>query len=65
GYFGQATFAAVQQFQLANWEQVLKPWVVHGLSSDHTTTGYVYKTTKRMINLAKCSTLDIPMPMLP
>lgn len=65
GFFGTLTEAAVNRFQLANAVQVLKPWVPFGLRSESTPTGYVYKTTKRWINLTKCSTLDLPMPQLP
>lgn len=64
GHFGPATFKAVKQFQLENDDQVLAPWVPHGLH-EKTPTGYVYKTTKRWINLLQCKTLDIPMPQLP
>ena len=65
GFFGTLTEGAVNKFQLANAAQVLKPWVPFGLRSESTPTGYVYKTTKRWINMTKCSTLDLPMPQLP
>jgi len=39
--------------------------VPYGLTSDTTPTGYVYKTTRRWINLLMCSQLSIPMPVLP
>ncbi len=65
GVFGKMTFEAVKKFQLANWEKVLKPWVSLGLSTDHTATGYVYKTTKHAINLLSCSTYNAPEPQLP
>ncbi len=55
------TFDAVKSFQLKYWDQILKPWVPFGLATDHTATGYVYKTTQRWINLTQCSTLDIPL----
>ena len=65
GIFDQATFDAVKAFQLENWKDVLAPWVKHGLGSDHTATGYVYKTTLHMINRLECSSLSIPEPQLP
>jgi peptidoglycan hydrolase-like protein with peptidoglycan-binding domain len=64
GFFGPRTFEAVKQFQLENLDQVLVPWVPHGLSKQKPT-GYVYKTTKRWINLIECKSLNIPMPQLP
>ncbi len=64
GYFGIMTHKAVEQFQLENQDQVLDPWTPYGLKKG-TPTGYVYKTTKRWINLTECRALDIPMPALP
>jgi hypothetical protein len=64
GYFGPLTHNAVKQFQTENADQVLAPWTPYGLTNK-TPTGYVYKTTKRWINLLQCKTLDIPMPQLP
>ncbi len=65
GVFGPMTFEAVKKFQVDQWEKVLKPWVVFGLASDRTPTGYVYKTTKHTINLLNCATLNEPAPQLP
>jgi hypothetical protein len=66
GMFGQKTFDAVKKFQTQYWQDVLAPWVPFGLQSDHTATGYVYKTTQRMINLLSCNNaIDIPQPALP
>ena len=65
GIYDEATLNAVNQFQLAYKEQVLRPWVEVGLHNDENVpTGYVYKTTKRWINLLKCPSLYIPMPDL-
>jgi len=64
GFFGPQTFAAVNTFQLAHSDEVLLPWVPYGLSSAHTSTGYVYKTTQRMINNLACG-MDLPLPQLP
>ena len=55
----------VEKFQVRHWEQVLKPWVPYGLATDHTPTGYVYKTTKRWINMLHCKELELAMPQLP
>lgn len=65
GIYDAPTKAAVEQFQLKYAEEVLAPWLPYGLTSTQNPTGYVYKTTKRMINKIHCSTLDIPMPQLP
>jgi VCBS repeat-containing protein len=65
GVFGPKTFDAVNAFQMANWDEVLKPWVAFGLPTDHTATGYVYKTTRHKINLLQCVTLNEPAPQLP
>jgi hypothetical protein len=59
------TYAAVKQFQVKHWENVLAPWVKFGLTSDHTATGYVFKTTKHTINLLNCASLNEPAPQLP
>ncbi|MDZ4226327.1 MAG: hypothetical protein U1C66_02465 [Patescibacteria group bacterium] len=65
GTFDEATKAAVDQFQLKYADEVLVPWLPFGLPSAETPTGYVYKTTQRMINNIHCAALDIPMPQLP
>ncbi len=67
GYFGPLTFRAVMDFQVANKEQVLIPWVVAKAAKDDSPSGYVYKTTKRWINILKCKDLEAitPMPQLP
>ncbi len=59
GFYGKATVAAVRKFQLDNYEEVLKPWGIK------YSTGYVYKTTKRWVNMVKCPSLNLPMPQLP
>ena len=65
GTFDQATFDAVKAFQTKYSDQVLKPWYVKGFSKDMNASGYVYKTTLRMINQLNCATLNIPEPQLP
>jgi hypothetical protein len=65
GMFDITTEAAVKNFQLSKWQDVLAPWVPFGLAGDHAATGYVFKTTLRAINMANCSTLSIPAPQLP
>jgi hypothetical protein len=64
GEFGADTRLAVEQFQVKYADEVLAPWVPFGLTSN-TPTGYVYKTTQRMINKLHCASLEIPMPQLP
>lgn len=58
GYFGPLTEAAVKEFQTKYKDEVLTPWNLT------TPTGYVFKLTQRKINLLKCPTLTIPMPVL-
>ncbi|MEK9179808.1 MAG: thrombospondin type 3 repeat-containing protein [Patescibacteria group bacterium] len=65
GFFGQLTHAAVEQFQLKYKGEVLRPWVPYGLESESTPTGYVFKTTKRWINMLECPDLNLPVPQLP
>jgi hypothetical protein len=64
GFFGTLTDAAVRKFQAQYSTDVLTPWFSHGLAAN-TTTGYVYKTTQRKINLIMCGALNLPMPQLP
>ena len=65
GFFGQLTRTAVEQFQIKHKVEVLRPWLAYGLPNESTPTGYVYKTTKRWINLLECPDLGLPMPQLP
>ncbi len=65
GKYGPLTEAAVRRFQVENFVEVLKPWVPYGLKSEKTSTGYVYKTTKRWINMIKCPELNLPISQLP
>ncbi len=65
GFFGPLTYNAVKQFQIQENIDIIGPWSKLGLLKDKEATGYVYKTTKRKINLIKCSELDIPIPQLP
>jgi hypothetical protein len=64
GFFGPLTLEGVKKFQLENADQILAPWAPFGLAAQ-TPTGYVYKTTKRWINLLECKDLNIPLPALP
>lgn len=64
GIFDAATLEAVKTFQLKYDIQVLKPWKPWGLKDGHAT-GYVYKTTQRMINALSCPSLTLPEPQLP
>jgi hypothetical protein len=58
GFFGSQTQAAVNAFQSKYFGEVLKPWGLAG------STGYVYKTTTRWINMIECPELTLPMPEL-
>jgi len=65
GFFGPQTFSWVMKFQEVNSNEVLVPWAQAGLPTG--PTGYVYKTTKRWINILKCPILSLttPIPQLP
>ena len=65
GFYDLETFAAVNQFQIKYGEQVLKPWIPYGHPNEQTPTGYVYKTTKRWINMVNCPALNLSVPLLP
>ncbi len=65
GYYGPVSEAAVRQFQLKYSSDVLAPWVPHGLVNAVAPTGYVYKTTQRLINMIMCPSLNLPIPQLP
>ncbi|MDB5264794.1 MAG: hypothetical protein JWN64_365 [Parcubacteria group bacterium] len=65
GMFDALTTAAVNAFQIKYFEDVLNPWVPFGLATNHTPTGYVYKTTAWKINMINCPELNLPMPQLP
>ena len=66
GYFGKMTHSAVKKFQVKYHSEIIKPWVDAGWKDKdiENGTGYVFKTTKREINLLKCASLNIPMPDL-
>jgi hypothetical protein len=65
GFYGPATYAAVQKFQVKYHGSILAPWVPYGLQNEMTPTGYVYKTTKWWINTLECQSLGISQPALP
>ncbi len=58
GYYGSATIAAVNQFQVKYHIEVLKPWLPLGLPTQFTPTSYVYQTTQRWINLIMCPSAE-------
>ncbi len=66
GHFGALTKSWVKRFQVKHHDQIIKPWVDAGYKGKEIEggTGYVYKTTKRAINMMKCESLAIPMPDL-
>jgi uncharacterized repeat protein (TIGR01451 family) len=64
GYYGSSTIAAVDQFQVKYYTEVLHPWTSLGLPTDFTPTSYVYQTTQRWINLIMCPSLNLPVPAL-
>ncbi len=66
GYFGTITRDAVKNFQKSQHKEILQPWLDAGWKGKdlENGTGYVFKTTKRWINLMKCQSLEIPLPDL-
>ncbi len=67
GFFGKLTHEWVKKFQVAHRAETIEPWITAGHSPRTLDqgTGYVFKTTKRAINMIKCSSLNIPMPEIP
>lgn len=68
GVFGAMTDAAVHSFQKKYWQEILQPWfgiAGSGIADQDDSTGYVFKTTQRMVNNIHCPELDLPMPQLP
>lgn len=66
GFYGPITFEMVKKFQAHQEAGTLTPWAVAGIPTDGPT-GYVYKTTKRWINILKCPEMLplTPIPQLP
>lgn len=66
GVYGSQTISWVHKFQTLHSNAILAPWTSAGLSTNEST-GYVYKTTKRWINILKCPELlsVTPIPPLP
>ncbi len=66
GLFGSMTKSWVKKFQKAHSAEIIQPWIDagHDMSGLKDGSGVVYKTTKRAINIAKCATLNEPMPDL-
>ncbi len=66
GYYGPITIDMVNKFQKHQEVAVLTPWTIAGLPTNGPT-GYVYKTTKRWINILKCPEMiaNSPIPPLP
>ncbi len=66
GFFGKLTRNFVKQFQSKYHDEIIKPWKDAGYKGKDIEqgSGYVYKTTKRKINLMKCASLNTPLPDL-
>lgn len=66
GFFGSLTKSWVKKFQKAHRAEIIQPWIDagHNMNGLMDGSGIVYKTTKRAINIAKCATVNEPMPDL-
>lgn len=66
GVYGPITFEMVKKFQAHQKDAILLPWTIFGMPTEDPT-GYVYKTTKRWINILKCPEMitTSPFPSLP
>ena len=62
GFFGPLTESAVNQFQAKYSAIVLRPWVNAGYMDTQTPTGYMYKTTRYMVNILQCPTVRFIFP---
>ena len=61
--YDSTTEAAVRDYQVKYNDEILKPWVDAGhLPTDTTSTGYVYRTTERHINMRVCPEEFLPIP---
>ncbi len=65
GFYGPISQGWVKKFQEMFASEILDPWKAVGQSGEGTA--YVYKTTKRWINIMVCPELilELPMPPLP
>lgn len=66
GFYGPISQSWVVKFQEMFASEILNPWIAVGLGNGEGTA-YVYKTTKRWINIMVCPELisELPMPPLP
>ena len=64
GVYDQQTFDVLKAFQVKEAGQVLQPWKQTPGGINESGTGYVYKTTKRWINMIKCPELNLAIPSL-
>ncbi len=66
GFYGPMSQGWVKKFQEMFATEILEPWKAIGQSNGEGTA-YVYKTTKRWINIMVCPELisELPMPPLP
>jgi len=66
GFYGEKTRRMTSLFQVLYGDEILQPWVDIGLhASKYLPTGYVYKTTRRWINMLECPGSFEPIPLLP
>lgn len=64
GVYDKETFGVLKAFQVKEAGQVLMPWKATPGGIKEDGTGYVFKTTKRWINMIKCPELNLGMPVL-
>lgn len=67
GFFGPMTHNWVKKFQKQYHNEIIAPWekAGYGGADLQNGTGFVFKTTKRWINIMKCEMLkDTPIPEL-
>jgi hypothetical protein len=66
GVYDQATYDYVLKFQVENTDEVLIPWINLGLhDNENRGTGFVYKTTRWLINRIASPECPGPAPILP
>lgn len=54
GVFDEKTRDAVMDFQLLHREEILAPWVSIGINNGRQVSGFVFKTTRYLINNMVC-----------
>jgi len=64
GKLDAETVKAVKEFQTKFKAEIITPWFKAGFLKNENPTGFVNKTTIRVINNIICPQLSLPLPTL-